>query len=63
MMLQRFSQRAQRDQERRFLARDARAAYERRQRQSLPRARIAWARSLRLRALKLIAVSLYGRFE
>jgi hypothetical protein len=41
------------------LARDASAAYERRhQRQSSPRAQIAWARSLRLRALKLIAVQI-----
>jgi hypothetical protein len=59
MMLQRFSQRAQRISGTSLLARDASAGYERRQqRQSSSSAQIAWAGTLRLRALKLIAVQI-----
>jgi hypothetical protein len=57
MMLQRFSQRTQRKFGASLLARDAGAAYERRQqRPSSPHARMARVRPLRLKALKLIAV-------
>jgi hypothetical protein len=56
MMLQRFSQRTQRKFVASLVARDAGAAYERRQqRQSSPRAEMARLPQLRLKALKLIA--------
>jgi hypothetical protein len=59
MMLQRFSQRTQRKFWASLLARDAGAAYERRQqRQSSPRAQMGRVRPLRLKALKLIAAKM-----
>jgi len=63
MMLQLLSQRAQLELGASLLARDAGAAYERRQQRQSPRARMTRVPPLRLKALKLIALKTLNRLD